>query len=295
MPLEFRTEQTKDIRIIVASKRGKRPHVSGKKRCPFDAGKEDMTPPSTLEIITLGKQKGWQVRAMENKFPFLSPKQRFEKEGAFGVHEVIVETPRHREKFEEFGKAQLLRVFEAYTNRYSAIYGKKGIRYVFLFKNYGKQAGASIDHEHTQIVGLPFVPELAAREFASYKPSKCLYCSLSRQNVVFRNKHFSVVRPAYGRFPLECWIIPRRHISDFTSFDEATAASFMSAYQETVRRIKKHTSNYNAVFHNSCGKSIHFHVEVYPKTTALAGLELGAGVIVNTMDEKAALKILKKR
>ncbi|MBI4406862.1 DUF4931 domain-containing protein [Candidatus Micrarchaeota archaeon] len=288
MPLEFRTEKTKDIRIIVASKRSKRPHVSGKKKCPFDKGNEAMTPPSTLEVITLGNDGTWKVRSVENKFPFLSPNSR-----AFGVHEVIIETPRHREKFEGFEEAQLLRVFEAYKERYSAIYAKKGIRYVFLFKNYGKQAGASIDHEHTQIVGLPFIPELAEREFSSFKRGKCPYCSLSRQNVVFRNKHFSVVRPTYARFPLECWIIPHKHVSSFTLFDEATAASFMSAYKETVRRVKRHTQNFNAVFHNSCKKDIHFHVEVYPKTTALAGLELGAGVIVNTMDEKTALEALK--
>ncbi len=296
MTLEFRIEPTKKIDVIVASHRSKRPKVKEKKLCPFDAGHENMTPKSTLEVVTFEKTNGkWSVRSMENKFPFLSTSTKFNRgaqcTGAYGVHEVIVETPDHEEKFENFTNEQLKLVFETYVNRFKEISEKKGVEYVFMFKNYGKEAGASINHEHSQIVGLPFVPQIPKAEFKNSK--SCIYCRIAKQNIVFQNAEFSVVRPSFARFPLECWVIPKKHRTDFTEFGEKTSLLFMKTMQEIVRRIKKKTNNYNVVFHNSCkANKIHFHVEIYPKTSVWAGLELGTGVIVNTMDEKTALKEL---
>ncbi len=310
MALEFRFDAMKKVAVIVASARTKRPNVHNgkkhKKLCPFDAGNEALTPQSTLEIITYsGKPSGktnWQVRTMENKFPFLSQHQRFEKNkdvtGAFGVHEVIVETPQHSEQFENFSKEQQKFVFQAYVNRFEAITKTNGIEYAYLFKNHGKLGGASIDHEHSQVIGLPFIPEIPLAEYAANKKSKCNYCTLSTssKNIVFQNAEFAVVHPSFSRFGLECWIIPKRHVNSFTSFDEKTAALFMEALQETIRRIKHATLDYNVAFHASCKKKkIHFHVEVYPHTATWAGLELGTGIIVNQMNEKMALKVLRSK
>ena len=163
---------------------------------------------------------------------------------------------------------------------------------LYLFKNHGKLGGASIYHEHSQIVGLPFIPEIPLCEF-SYK-GKCVYCAAAKKNVVFQNAEFAVVRPEFARFELECWIIPKKHVDSFVDFDKRTAALFMQALQETIRRVKRKTTDYNVAFHASCkAKKVHFHVEVYPHTATWAGLELGAGVIVNQMDEKTALKVLR--
>ncbi|MDP3742426.1 MAG: DUF4931 domain-containing protein [Candidatus Micrarchaeota archaeon] len=308
MTLEFRLEPTKKISVIIASARAKRPNVhrgkKEKKLCPFDAGNEALTPQSTLEVATYSykppNKVDWQVRAMENKFPFLSPKVNFEKNkgvtGAFGVHEVIVETPSHSEQFENFSKEQLQLVFQAYVSRFGAITKTKGVEYTYLFKNHGKLGGASIDHEHSQVVGLPFIPEIPLTEFTSHNEKICAYCALaiSTKNIVFQNAEFAVVHPSFSRFGLECWIIPKKHVASFVNFDKRTAALFMEALQETIRRIKHTTQDYNVAFHASCkNKKIHFHVEVYPRTATYAGLELGAGIIVNTIDEKAALKILR--
>ncbi|MFH1247344.1 MAG: DUF4931 domain-containing protein [Candidatus Micrarchaeota archaeon] len=299
MTIQVKTELTKKIKVLVAANRVARPHTHGKAKCPFDAGNEAMTPPSSLEIVTLEKGKDkWQIRVMENKFPFLSPREKFEKNknttGGFGCHEVIVETPNHDELFENLNETQLTLLFEAYVNRFNAISEKKGVEYTFLFKNHGKEGGASINHEHSQIVGLPFIPEIPACEFKMHSEKKCSYCSLARENVVFQNSEFAVVRPSFARFELECWVIPKKHIYNFIQFNEKTALAFMETLQETVKRIKRKTENYNIVFHASCkNKKIHFHAEVYPRTSVYAGLELGTGIIANIMDDKTALKILK--
>ncbi len=304
MALEFRLDPTKKVTVIVASARAKRPNVHNnkakkqKRPCPFDAGNEPLTPAVKFEVKCDGK---WAVRVFENKFPFLSQTAKFTKNksvtGAFGVHEVIVETPNHNKQLENLNAEQAAAVFEAYRNRFEKISRTTGIEYPFLFKNHGKLGGASIDHEHSQIVGLPFIPEIPLVEFNTHKENKCNYCTLAKssQNVVFENAEFVVVHPSFARFGLECWIIPKKHVASFIDFNAKTATLLMEALQETIRRIKRTTGDYNVVFHASCKKKkIHFHVEIYPHTATFAGLELGTGIIVNQTDEKTALKILRK-
>ncbi len=300
MPLKIYTDPTKEIKVIVASRRSKRPHVhGGTKACPFDPGNESMTPPSTLEIITFQKpREKWKVRAMENRFPALSINEKYHKSkaktGAFGMHEVIIETPNHGELFENLSVEQSELVFSAYVDRFNAISKLKGVEYVFLFKNYGKGGGASIAHEHSQIMGLPFVPEMITQEFGNSKKNHCVYCSLARKNIVFQNKEFSVVVPPFGRFAFECWVIPKRHVSDFNGFNAETRRLFMKTLQEAIKRVKRKTDNYNVAFHNSCRKgNVHFHVEIYPRGETLAGLEFGTGVFINTTDDKTALSELR--
>ncbi len=309
MAIEIQTDKIKKVVVIVASARSKRPIVSKKVKvkkkqaCPFDFGNEEMTPSSRLEIVTFNSKK-WEVRAMENKFPAVSPFEKYvpnkEHTGAFGVHEVIVETPSHSEQFEDLTASQMQSVFEAYVNRFAEISKIKGIKYVSLFKNHGQNAGASIGHEHSQIIGLPFVPEINASEFQHSKnKSQCIYCKLAKEkaNVIFENKFFSVVYPDVARFGFECWIVPKKHKINFCLFGTKERTAFMEALQETVCRVKRKTSDYNFSFHNSCKDGeVHFHVEVYPRQGAphvWAGLELGTGVIISSIDKTTALKMLR--
>lgn len=300
----FVIEQTKGALIIAAAVRKKRPHHFAASRpsgCPFCPGREKETPPA---IFQWPKGK-WRVRGFENKFPFLNPALHFDPtlagSPAFGKHEVIVETPSHGENFENLTKEQLELVFKAYSNRFSALANMPGIEYVFLFRNHGKEAGATIAHEHAQIAALPFVPELPDREMEHFEQhrretGKCFYCELAgkKQNKIFENRDFICLRPEFARFALESWIIPKRHSADFTTLDRRGVDNFMAALKEITRRLKKSTENYNVVFHCS-GKrrKIHWHVEVYPKTDVLAGVELGAGIIVNPLGEKDAVKALR--
>ncbi len=302
MTLEFRIEPTKEITVLVSSTRAKRPKLHEKKKaiCPFDPGNEKETPASSLEIATYSKPRrwNWKTRCFTNKFPFLTLDEKYQKNkentGAYGLHEVIVETSKHNELFENFDSEQLQRVFETYVNRYKFFENTNGIEYVYLFKNHGKNAGASIDHEHSQILGLPLIPELIQKEFAHQK--KCVYCALQKKNVVFENKEFVVVRPSFARFPLECWIIPKKHVVNFADFNECAAIQFMQIYQKIIRQIKKYTGDYNVAFHNSCKKQkIHFHVEIYPKTVTWGGIEFGTGLIGNEKHEKEALKLLRPK
>ncbi len=315
----YAVDQTKGIVIAVAGDRRKRPHhfateKKGKEKnakekngkdkqqiCPFCPGCERETPVANIE-----KPKGkWRVRAFENKYPFFTPRVEFnptvDKSPGFGKHEVIVETPNHGEQFEQFSKDQLRLVFEAYVNRFTAISNIPKIAFTYLFRNHGREGGATIAHEHAQLIGLPFIPEIPRREMEQFEQhrretGKCFYCEMAvkKENKIFENRDFVCVRPAFARFALECWIIPKKHLADFTALDTKQAENMMLALKEITRRLKKSTENYNVAFHCSAKKrKIHFHIEVYPKTDVLAGIELGTGLIGNPRSVKDALKALK--
>src|SRR3989338_5779501 len=143
--MTFVKDKTKNLVVVQTSSRSKRPHLPSV--CPFCPGNESLTPPSTLCLPSAA----WKVRCFPNAFPVVA-----------GAPEVIVETNVHGALFENFSREQLRWVFEAYQNRYRALSKKGG--YVFLFKNFGPKSGASIPHEHAQVVRFPFVQDMLLTE-----------------------------------------------------------------------------------------------------------------------------------
>ncbi|MCX6767432.1 MAG: hypothetical protein NTY90_01715 [Candidatus Micrarchaeota archaeon] len=304
MVLEFREDPTKKVSIIFSTERAHRPQVFGeeKQKCPFCRGSESMTPPTTF---ARPNAFDWKVRCFRNAFPLLSPREEFKGlvGPAFGDHEVIVETGEHGALFQDFQPAQLALVLETYKNRFSAMASREGIACVYLFKNHGRAAGASIEHEHAQIVALPFVPELLEREAAAFDEvsrasGKCFYCSLAeteKENILDENQSFYAVCPPFARFPGETWVIPKMHRASMLDFDAEEDRDFMNLLAFCVKKIyETQGHDYVIAFHNApAGRDFHFHAEIYPRTNTWAGLELGAGLIVNTKSEKDALKELK--
>jgi hypothetical protein len=135
---------------------------------PFLLGNEHLSAP---EIGRIGSENAWQIRWFENKYPFFNPNGKRESpkynpllqsEPAVGFHEIIVATPVKNRQFWDFTPKQieaLLRVYQSEIDRLQ----DKGYKFVQIFKNHGPSAGTSIVHEHTQVVGLPFVPRVSKR------------------------------------------------------------------------------------------------------------------------------------
>ncbi|MBI5176531.1 hypothetical protein HY995_00420 [Candidatus Micrarchaeota archaeon] len=307
MVLEYRLDPLSGQVIIMANERSARPLIlrGEKVTCPFDKGVESLTPPTKL---TLPSRKKWQVRAFDNAFAFLKkrgkflprkPDALFWNSPAYGEHEVIVETDEHGALFHEFSQDRLLLVFEGYRRRFEALSRGKSAKFVYLFKNHGIKAGASIEHEHSQIVSLPFIPDEAAREIEiSRKARECVICMLlgrERQNILSSNASFDAFCPSFSRFPFETRIVAKEHVAGFADFSPAMACDFMSILRESIARVYTLVKDYNVVFHNSPrGEDLHFHANIYPRTNVWAGMELGTGVLVNTRTEKEAIEALRK-
>ncbi len=292
--------------VIIANERSKRPTVFGHKvTCPFCKGAEHTTPKSKF---ALPSDNEWKVRAFDNVFALVGTEGKYVELNkinnatyAFGYHEVVVESDVHDALFHELSEEYLKLIFEAYKNRYVELMKEEGVEYVHLFKNHGKNAGASIEHEHAQIITFPFVPELIKKEVESYqtesKKGKCLLCELlvkEQENMLIENELFTAICPSFSRFANEIWVIPKAHISSIGNLNEKQGMHMMKLLQECLRKVYFIVKDYNFVIHNSPKNAeSHFHIEIYPRSSYWAGVELGTGVIVNQKSEKDALRTLK--
>jgi len=275
---------------LALARRGKRPHVKKKKECPFCPGREKLTPPTTF---ALPSEENWRVRCFQNVFPINKN------------HEVIVESSKHDELFQNFSDEQLSLVFEAYKNRFRAL-EKRGCACVFLFRNHGVASGASVPHEHAQIIGFDFTPEFVAREVDAFargfraSGESALHSLLvkERGHVFVREKGFAALTPSFARFPLESWVIPERHARSILDFSGGEALAFMRLLREVTKRVARVSPEYTVAFHSAPRgvRDFHFHAEVYPRLLAVwGGIELGAGVFINHKPAGEAVKELKKR
>ncbi len=277
------------FKTFMLARRGKRPLVKNKRECFFCPGREKLTPPTTF---ALPSKENWRVRCFKNAFPITQN------------HEVIVETLDHDELFQNFSDEQLAFVFEAYRNRYREL--QQASESVFLFRNHGAASGASVSHEHAQIIGLDFVPEFIASEVEAFargfkaSGESALHSILvkERAHVFAREKGFAAFTPSFARFPLECWIAPERHARSILDFSGSEALAFMRLLREVTKRVARASPDYTVVFHSAprSVRNFHFHVEVYPRLLNVwGGIELGAGVFVNHKPAGEAVKDLNKR
>ncbi|MFH0860235.1 MAG: DUF4931 domain-containing protein [Candidatus Altiarchaeota archaeon] len=302
---EIRKDSLIDRYVIIASKRSKRPDSYNKycekpdeKVCYFCQSNEHLTPP---EIDRIEKGGRWIVRCFPNKFPATSEgKARRMKGGsmpAVGKHEIIVETPEHEGKLHQLSTEHMMKVFDMYNRRVEAIGRMSGVRYVSLFKNYGKDAGASLYHTHTQIIGVPIVPGLVTEEINASK-GRCRICDIGRQELRGRRRIRSdenviAFAPYASRFPFEACLQPKRHITRLSEMSESETRSFAKTLQFILKRLDElmDCAPYNFYLHQSPkGGNLHLHLELIPKMSILAGFELGSGMYINTMPPEEAAR-----
>ncbi len=265
-----------DVTIAYSSSRAKRPNRPV--QSPFAPGNEHVTPAATL---TLPDSANWKVRCFPNAFPVLSGKQ--------GRHEVIVETDLPAQKWEDFSDQQLALVFSAYQRRFGAL-SRSNAKYVLLFKNFGEKSGASIAHEHSQIISFPFTPDAVAAELqAGDVPFK----KLLREPALLDSVHFRAVCPPASRFAWETWILAKDANMRFEDMDAATSLELMRLLQHVIRKVKAFSPDYTVVWHAAPkGRVLRFHVEILPRKAVWGGIELGAGVMVNFKNPRDARREL---
>ncbi len=314
--------------IIISRERRKRPTdfiVEDIKTtggfCPLCPGHENTTPPEIISFAQGGNngQEGWQVRVVPNKYPALIIEGNLDKEGeglydkmnGIGAHEVIIETPNHEETFSEMSSSNKRKVFQIYKDRIVDLEKDERFRYVMIFKNFGKAAGASLEHSHSQLIALPILPRMlvseleGARQYYNYK-ERCVFCDVIRQEikqdirVVCQNEHFITITTFAPRTPFEMWVLPKKHSSSYCSIDAVQLDSMADIFSETLRRLNKCIPNvpYNFVLHTRPLRGgrldhYHWHFEIVPKLTSIAGFEWGSGFYINPMPPEEAASYLK--
>ncbi len=317
--------------VIISTERAKRPKdfkaspekkVVSPKSCPFCPGNEAATPPEIFAYRTEGTEPntpGWTLRVISNKFPALLIEGDISRRGegiydrmnGIGAHEVIIETPDHKADLADLELSHFKNVIYAYQQRIKDLKNDPRLRYVMIFKNFGAAAGASLEHSHSQLIATPVVPKRVseemdgARRYFEYR-DRCIFCDIvvqetkDRKRLISENNSYILICPFAPRFPFETWILPRSHMSNFEEATEQQLDDLASILKDCLMRIKKalNTPPYNYIIHTTpiTLKGIefyHFHLEIIPVLTHIAGFEWGTGFYINPTGPEESASYLK--
>jgi UDPglucose--hexose-1-phosphate uridylyltransferase len=310
--------------VIVGGDRATRPNefVEAASRasglsCPFCFGHEADTPPAIATYGANGKGK-WLVRVVPNKYPAVTPTAADMSatngaSAAIGCHEVIVESPRHVASMSELTDAEAAAAFEAYRDRLWRLKGEGMYRYVQIFKNVGPAAGASLEHVHSQLVALPTVPDAVEQELASsgehfrQHNESILSAMLDRElatgeRLVAQTDRFVAFCPYASRFPYEVWVVPRQHQPRFEDAEPGELGEVSRLVRDTIGCIERAVGPvaYNYFLHTQpfdmpAYDHYHWHIEIIPRLTKVAGFEWSTGCFINSYPPESAAEHLRSK
>jgi UDPglucose--hexose-1-phosphate uridylyltransferase len=268
---------------------------------PFAPGHEDRTPPEVYAVRPNGggaDGPGWSVRVVPNLYPALSadaaePEPHanpdlFTAQPALGHHEVIVNAPDVVTSLADLTTDQVSHAMDAWRERMRA-HADAACRHLIV--NERREAGASLPHTHAQLYALPFVPAGIARErerFAAYATRTMggdLLGDLVQEEVRQKDRIVAIdddavaMAPYASRVPFQLMLAPRRPRSRFED-DGPTAAALLHEVLHRLRRRLGASPPLNLWVRTAPRGAEHFcwRIDVVPRLTHLAGLELGAGV-----------------
>jgi UDPglucose--hexose-1-phosphate uridylyltransferase len=330
---ELRRDPVTGEWVVVAGERGRRPsdfagHSPGRQTdsgegCPFCAGNETMTPPEIMAFRQPGSQRngpGWWIRVIPNKYPALAIEGDLSKTGfglydwmnGVGAHEVIVETPEHNKQLPFLDTRQIEDVLWAYRARYLDLKKDPRLKHILIFRNYGRVAGASLSHPHSQLVATPVVPGQVAAElegverYRQYR-DRCVYCDILRQEtdeggrVVSQNEHFVAFEPYAAKYPFETCLLPKRHCASFAAISAEEQTAFAAILGEALQRLHFCLDDppYNYNLHTApCDQDdqdhYHWHLKILPRLTIAAGFEMGTGIYINVTPPEMAAECLRQ-
>jgi UDPglucose--hexose-1-phosphate uridylyltransferase len=297
--------------VTIASERGDRPGGFATRRlpvesdpgrpCPFCPGNEEATPPA---LETYGPSGEWLVRVVPNLYPAFEGNAPlvvdhvgpvFSQAPASGIHEVIVLAPDHGADLADVDDRQAGLVMAAIRDRVAEHAEAQHVRYTQAIVNHGREAGASLDHPHGQLLGIPFVPGELLEELAGFERfgESCLLCTTvaaeqsAGHRVVSEDEHVVVLAPFWSGAPFELLVVPARHAPHLPDAEPRELAAVGRALRDALRRLRLAVGDvaYNVVFHTAPHRRervvYHWHLHVVPRLTSVAAFEQGTGVLIN--------------
>lgn len=300
--------------------------------CPFCYGQEARTPHEVFALRPPGSPAdtpGWKVRTIPNKYPALRIEGNLElqRRGIYqamdglGAHEIIIENPDHNRPLSLFSIGEICDVLCAWRARLLDLRRDGRFRYLLLFKNHGVEAGAGLSHSHCELIALPITPPVMVTELSACRSffrenGRCLVCSMVAQELqegarVIRNDgRFLVFSPFAAAFPFELRIVPLEHSHDFALLDDQALEGLAAALGDALLRlyVVLHDPPYNFILHSgppmhqrpdhlddwsSLPHDYHWHIEVVPRLTRIAGFERGTGFSINPTPPENASRYLR--
>ncbi|MCX7910409.1 MAG: galactose-1-phosphate uridylyltransferase [Endomicrobia bacterium] len=315
--------------VVISTERAKRPEdfksTKEKKtlseiseKCPFCPGNEHMTPYETY--VVKDEFNKWKIRVIPNKYPAVVQEGTVEyrSEGikrcvsGVGTAEVIIESNKHNDILPLMPEKDIEQIIKVYKERYIAAEKDKRIKMIIIFKNYGEQAGASIEHPHSQLIAIPVVPfhiryriEEAMRYYD--ETGECVFCKMLneelryQERIVVETGHFVSFVPYAALAPFHMWVLPRRHMESFGDINDNEITDLAKNLKITLSKLYIGLDNpdYNYVIRsvpvNEKGKEYyHWYITIMPRLTKTAGFEIGTGMSINSSLPENDAKFLRE-
>ncbi len=280
--------------------------------CPFCPGHEEASPPA---LETYGPSGSWLVRVVPNLYPAFDGDEPFvvtnrgpvfTQATAGGIHEVLILSPEHDASWSLLSDEQTGLVMAALRDRIEEHSQRPDLRYSQAIVNSGREAGASLEHPHGQLMGMSFVPRELAEEQARFGrfAGSCLLCTtvdaeeVEGYRVIYADDRAVVVCPFWSATPYEMLVIPRIHSPHLYRSPTEDLVSIGLALKHCLRQLRDLIGDvaYNLVFHSApyrVNEPFHWHVHVWPKATTRAGFEMGTGVAINIVNPEEAAQQLR--
>lgn len=299
---EIRENYIHDRFVIIAPLRGKRPRQIKEEQisprnCPFCPQNLD----KKKALLTIGNGRAWQVKVIPNKYPAVS----LDNPSAYGQQEVVVETPDHTKQLEDLKLEHIVKILQAYSERVKEISKNKKIKHIFIFKNFGGRAGASIQHSHSQIFATGFltphiVQKLTRAKEYQVREGICYYCNQvlkarKSKRLVFEDKYLSVFTPFASTYNYEVWFIPKRHVDNISLLTKKELFSIARTLKKILLKLDSLQLPYNFYFHQAVTDTDeHFYLRVCPRRAIWAAVELGSRLIINSVAPEEAAAFYRK-
>ncbi len=309
---EIRKDYIQEKYVIIAPRRGKRPHDMEKAMPGTPVKKADCVfCPENIDktgqvLLTVKKTKEakepWAVKVIANKFPAVST----DNSKAYGRQEVVVETPDHLLETDDLSQKRIAEILEVYSQRTKEISSDGKINYILIFKNDGGAAGASLKHAHSQIFATEFLPPHLrdkSQRVQAYKleHGSCVYCDVIKKEakgprLICQDKHMICFCPWAPMHNYEAWIMPKRHLDNITLLSRDERMSLAKALKKILKKINQLGLPYNYYFHQVIkDEDQHLYLKLTPRGSVWAGVEIGSGLIINPVAPEDAAKYYRKR
>lgn len=300
---EIRKDYLSNRQVIITPGRAKRPRdiseqtiISRVSSCPFCP--EKINPKNILDQIdgTEGK-----IISVKNNFPAVT----LDNKKAYGAQEVIIETPNHKKELHDLSEEQIEGLLRMYAKRTMVLSKIKNIEYILCFKNQGSKAGASIVHAHSQIFATDIMPSEIKEELKlAYKyqinHKTCAYCDIIKKEMksprkIYVDKFIAAFAPYASQYHYEAWIFTKRHLDNITKLNNNEFKSFAKSLKKILIKLSKLNLSFNYFLHQSISyDDQHFYLKIQPRDSVWAGVELGSGLIINSVAPEEAAKFFKK-
>ncbi len=291
---ELRRDYIQEKYVIIAPQRARRPHIGTTDDHVCFFCRDTLDPKKILSFRGASK-KNWDIAVIPNIYPAVT----LENPAAYGQQEVVIEAPAHKMFFEDLSVAHISNILSIYAERTKAITKNKKIEYVLIFKNEGDRAGASIMHAHSQIFASSFLPPNLldkSQKVQEYKlrHGTCVYCDTITHErkgprMVWEDTHIIAFTPYASMHHYEVWIMPKRHIDNVLDLTAKERMSFAKILKRLVHKIHGLNLPYNYYFHQVIhDEDQHLYMKITPRGSVWAGIEIGSGIIINTVSPESA-------